>query len=70
MDIRFYIDAETAEPHIYKHGVSEKEVEEVMHRPGEDRPGKEKARVTIGRTSNGRYLRVIYALDEEMGSIL
>ena len=28
-------------PHIYNHEVWEKEVEEVLLRPGEDRPGKE-----------------------------
>ncbi|MHB1326217.1 MAG: DUF4258 domain-containing protein [Thermoleophilia bacterium] len=69
MDIRFYVDPETDSPHIYRHDVSETEVEEVLQRPGEDRPGQEGARVTIGRTSSGRYLRVIYTLDEEPNSI-
>jgi hypothetical protein len=35
-------------------------VEEILRRPGEDRPGYEGARVAIGSTSGGRYLRVIY----------
>lgn len=69
MDIRFYIDPDTGEPHIHGHNVSENEVEEVLQNPGEDRPGHEGARIAIGRTSNGRYLRVIYALDEESDSI-
>lgn len=69
MQFRFYIDQETGEPHIHAHSVSQTEVEEVLQRPGEDRPGQEGSRVAIGRTSNGRYLRVIYALDEESGSI-
>lgn len=62
MELRFYIDPETDEPHIYKHRILENEVEEVLRRPGEDRPGSEGARVALGRTSNGRYLRVIYTL--------
>jgi uncharacterized DUF497 family protein len=69
LDIRFYVDPETDSPHIYRHDVSEAEVEEVLQRPGEDRPGQEGARVAIGRTSSGRYLRVIYTLDEEPNSI-
>ncbi len=69
MEFRFYFDLETGEPHIYRHNVSENEVEEVLQHPGEDRPGDEGARVVIGRTSNGRYLRVIYAIDEESRSI-
>lgn len=69
MDIRFYEDPETDLPHIYGHDVSEAEVEEVLERPGEDRPGQEGARIAIGRTSSGRYLRVIYTLDEEPNSI-
>ncbi|MHB8143860.1 MAG: DUF4258 domain-containing protein [Thermoleophilia bacterium] len=63
------MDPETDSPHIYRHDVSEAEVEEVLQRPGEDRPGQEGARVAIGRTSSGRYLRVIYTLDEEPNSI-
>ena len=60
MKIRFYIDPETKQPHIYNHGVSEGEVESVLKHPGEDRPGREGSRVVIGQTDTGRYLRVIY----------
>lgn len=60
MKIRFYLDKETTLPHIYNHEVRENEVEEVLRRPGEDRPGKENSRIAIGRTRAGRYLRVIY----------
>jgi hypothetical protein len=35
MNIRFYRDPATGEPHIYNHGVTEEEVEEVLRRPGE-----------------------------------
>ena len=65
MKIRYYIDPETEQPHIYNHGVNEYEVEDVLRKPGEDRPGREGSRVSIGRTKNGRYLRVIYVPDKE-----
>jgi hypothetical protein len=39
------------------------EVEDVLRKPGEDRPGREGSRVSIGRTKSGRYLRVIYVPD-------
>lgn len=60
MLIRFYHDPETGQVHIFKHGLNEMEVEEVLSRPGEDRPAREGARSAIGRTRAGRFLRVIY----------
>jgi len=69
MHIRFYHDPATGEPHIYKHGVTEEEVEEVLRRPGEDRRGREGARVAIGQTRAGRFLRVIYVPDPEPDSL-
>ena len=69
MNIRFYIDPETQMPHIYGHGVDEDEVEDVLRKPGEDRPGREGARVAIGRTRAGRYLRIIYVPDQEADSV-
>ena len=69
MEIRFYRDPATGEPHIYNHGVTEEEVEEVICRPGEDRRGLESSRVTIGQTRAGRFLRVIYVPDPEPDSI-
>jgi hypothetical protein len=68
-NIRFYIDPETGLPHIYKHNVTEDEVEDVLARPGEDRQGYEGARVAIGQTEVGRYLRVVYVPDPEPGSV-
>lgn len=65
MNVRFYVDAESGAPHIYKHGVDQAEVEDVLRRPGEDRPGREGSRIAIGQTRTGRYLRVIYAADPE-----
>ena len=69
MNIRFYLDPETGAPHIERHGVTQQEVEEALLKPGEDRPGREDARVAIGRTRSGRYLRVIYVPDPEPDSL-
>lgn len=67
--VRFYIDPATGQPHIHKHDVAEFEVEEVVVHPGEDRVGREGARVATGRTATGRLLRVIYVPDQEPGSV-
>jgi len=69
MNIRFYIDPETVLPHIYGHRVDEREVENVLREPGEDRPGREDSRVAIGQTRAGRYIRVIYVPDPEPDSV-
>jgi hypothetical protein len=69
MDVRFYVDPETDEPHIYGHRVTEEEVADVLRKPGEDRPGREGSRNAIGRTRAGRYLRVVYVPDPEPGSV-
>lgn len=69
MDLRFYQDPETGEPHIYRHEVDEQEVDDVLSRPIEDRPGKEGSRVALGQTRGGRYLRVIYVADSSPGSL-
>ena len=69
MEIRYYIDRETGEPHIYKHDISESEVEDVLSRALEDRPGKDDSRVAIGQSRQGRYIRVIYVPDPRPGSI-
>ena len=69
MDVRFYIDPETGMPHVHRHDVDESEVEEVLARPGEDRLGAQGARVAIGQTIEGRYLRVVYVPDQEYDSV-
>jgi Domain of unknown function (DUF4258) len=69
MNLRFYLDPETGEPHIYNHGVTEDEVADVLSTPGEDRPGREGARVALGQTQAGRYLRVIYVPDPQPDSV-
>jgi hypothetical protein len=69
MNLRYYIDPETAAPHIYRHGVRESEVEEVLLGAREDRAGREGARVALGQTRAGRYLRVIYVPDPDSPSV-
>lgn len=69
MNVRYYFDPETGQPHIYNHGVEEQEVEDVLEGPGEDRLGREGSRIAIGQTRAGRYLRVIYVPDPEPASV-
>jgi hypothetical protein len=68
MRLRFYIDPETGEPHIYKHRVSEAEVEHLLGHAGEDRVGLDGSRVAVGRALSGRLLRVIYVPDPQPDS--
>jgi hypothetical protein len=67
--IRYYIDAQTGQPHIYHHNISEAEVEDILRNTGEDRLGAEGSRIAIGQTRDGRYLRIIYVLDPERDGI-
>ena len=69
MNIRFYHDPDTREPHIYGHGVTEEEVADVLQRPGEDRPGQDGSRVALGQTRVGRYLKIVYVNDPERESV-
>jgi hypothetical protein len=69
VEIRFYIDPATGEPHIYRHNVDEEEVEDVLRCPGEDRPGDDGARIATGQTEAGRHLRVVYVPDPTPGSV-
>jgi hypothetical protein len=69
VETRFYTDPETGQPHIDNHGVSEDEVNDVLGRPIEDRPGHEGSRVAIGQTRSGRCLRVIYVPDSTPNSM-
>jgi len=69
MDIRYFIDPETGLPHIHRHDVTDEEVEDVLRRPIEDRPGREGSHVALGRTETGRYLRIIYVPDPIPASV-
>ena len=64
MDIRFYFDPETKQPHISNHGVSEDDVSQVLRGRGEDLPAARGCRMKLGQTAAGRYLQVVYAPDE------
>ena len=68
MDIRFYLDPDTGQPHIYGHGVTEEEVEQVLRASGGDIQGSQGSRMMLGRTL-WRYLEVIYSPDEEPESV-
>ncbi len=69
MRIRFYRDPDTDEPHVLNHGVTEAEVYQILRRPGEDAPAADGARVALGQTVGGKYLRVIYVPDPEPDSV-
>jgi hypothetical protein len=69
MEIRFYRDPDTGQPHIDEHGVTEDEVRQVLAHPGEDRPSADDSRTALGQTEAGRYLRVIYVPDPGAESV-
>jgi hypothetical protein len=69
MNIRFYIDPQTDRPHVENHQVGEDEVEDVLLKPVEDRPGADGARIALGQTRSGRYLRVIYVPGSDSGTV-
>lgn len=69
MRIRLFIDPDTGEPHLFRHAVSAEEVEDILVRPIEDRPGREGSRVAVGQSRAGRYLRVIYVPDPSPDSV-
>jgi len=68
-NIRFYIDSETDQPHIYGHRVTEDEATEILLNADEDRHGEDGSRVAIGQTEAGRYLKIIYVPDPIPGSV-
>jgi hypothetical protein len=69
MEVRFYTDPDTGQPHIHGHGVMEDEVGEVLRGAGEDLPGTGGSRIKLGQTLAGRYLQVIYVPDEDPNSV-
>lgn len=69
MEVRYYLDADTKQPHIYGHGITEDEVESVLRGAGEDLPGRGGSRMKLGQTLAGRYLQVIYVPDDDPRSV-
>jgi hypothetical protein len=69
MVVRYYLDPDTGQPHIYGQGVTEQEVEEVLRGAGEDLRAARDSRRKIGQTAAGRYLQVFYVPDEDPESV-
>ena len=65
MEVRYYLDPDTRQPHIYGHGVTEAEAEWILAHSTEDNACTGGSRQALGKTAQGRYLRVIYVPDEE-----
>jgi hypothetical protein len=69
MEVRYHLDPDTGQPHIYGHGVTEAEVEYVLNGSGEDLPAACNSRMKLGQTATGRHLQVIYVPDEDPGGV-
>ena len=69
MEVRYHLDPETGQPHIWGHGVTEQEVGEVLDGRGEDLRAARDSRRKIGQTAAGRYLHVFYVPDEDPESV-
>jgi hypothetical protein len=65
MEVRYFLDPETDQLHIYGHGITEAEVEEILRGSGEDLPAARGSRMKLGQTGAGRYLQVVYVPDED-----
>ena len=65
MEIRYFRDPESGLPHIYDHGVVESEVEWILAHPLEEEASAGGSRQALGKSMDGRYLRVIYVPDEQ-----
>lgn len=68
--IRFFIDPETGLPHVLNHGVTEEEASEALRSALEDRKGSDGSRVAIGQTESGRFLKIVYVLDEDAAFVI
>ena len=69
MRVRFHIDPDTGQPHIYNHGVTAEEVRQVLVGRGIDEQSTEGSRVKYGQTAVGRYLKVIYKESAEANEL-
>ena len=65
MNVRYNVDADTGLPHMYQHGVSEEEVDEILRRPIDSRHGDGDSVIVTGKTWRGRFLRVMVAFDAD-----
>jgi hypothetical protein len=67
--IRFFMDPESGQPHIYDHGVTEAEVMELFRnfpitQSGKTSPSGKPSTIATGQTDVGRFLKVIYFRDK------
>jgi hypothetical protein len=69
MEVRYFLDPDTGQPHIYGHGVSEHEVDEVLRGRGEDLRAARDSRRKIGQTAADRVLQVFYVPDADPESV-
>jgi hypothetical protein len=69
MDVRYYFDPDTGQPHIFAHDVTEQEVEQVLRGRGEDLRASGNACRKIGQTLAVRDLQVFYVPDVDPNSV-
>jgi len=61
LKLKFYIDTETNEPHIYKHEISEAEIVEFFQEIKYlERKRNDKSYEAFGRIHSNRFLHVVY----------
>ena len=57
MEVRFYLDPDSGEPHVLNHGISETEVIRILSHANEDLPAANGARMAIGENGSGACAR-------------
>jgi uncharacterized DUF497 family protein len=65
MNVTFFTDSDTGEPHIFNHGVTEAEVRQILAHPGVILKGRKTSRLALGQTVDGRYLKIVYSKRRE-----
>ncbi len=68
MELRFWNDPESGQPHIYQHGITEDEVRQVLLQPGVTLRGDRNSRTIMGQTAAGRCIKVVFCPDPGWGS--
>lgn len=68
MNLRFYNNPETGEPHIYDHNVTEEEVEDVLDAYQRITRGSGRSLIATGQTRSGRWLMVVFVEDPRPNS--
>jgi hypothetical protein len=65
MEIQFYRDPESDLPHCLDHGVAEQEVMELFSNAPLRLQGRGDSYLALGQTDSGRYLKVIYRIEDD-----